>query len=88
MIDIRWRGKSVRNLKPDEILVFAEWAYREIEILRKERDNCRARAVANLQRAHDSYDTLAEREMDLGDKFERLAREYETTTEEQNDEHR
>jgi len=78
-----WRGKSVRHLTPDEVAAFAEWAYREHARLREERDRYLGRAVraeAELRTENDcgndpAYDTLAEREMDLGDKFERLTRE-------------
>jgi len=75
-----WRGKSVRLLTADEVVAFAEWAYREIEILRNERDAYLGRALAAEDamlgpRRRPDYDTLAEREMDLGDKFERLTRE-------------
>jgi len=75
--DLDWRGKSVRQLTPDEVAELAVWAFREINRLRQERDAYLGRAVAKLQRQHDNYDTRAERDMDLGDRIERLRREYE-----------
>lgn len=73
-VDLEWRGKSVRLLTPDEVLAFADWAYREHGRLREERDRYLGRAVraeAELRTENDcgndpAYDTREERDMDLG----------------------
>ncbi len=72
-LSLDWRGKSVTEFTTQDTLEFAEWAINEIERLREERDRYLGRAVRAEAELHD---TTAERDMDMGDRVERLRREY------------
>jgi hypothetical protein len=48
----------------------------EIDQLRRERDAYLKRAVAKMQRDMNGWDTRAERDIDMGDRVERLTSEY------------
>ncbi len=38
-VERSWRGKPVRDLTPEQVEEFADWAFRHMERLRKERND-------------------------------------------------